>query len=80
MNTRKGRAKFIYLQILLDSGYSSMVVIRRLIAKLNPKKDSVMQYNTQADSITNNTKVKIYYTLTELSTTSIVRWNCRAQS
>ena len=43
MNTRNGRSKFKNFRILLDSGYSSMIIMRRLIEKLNPKKYDVMQ-------------------------------------
>ena len=42
LNTRKGRSKFKNFQILLDGGYSSMIVIRRLVHKLGPRKDAVM--------------------------------------
>ena len=41
MNTQKGRAKFKNFRILLDSGCSSMIIIRRLIEKLISKKDAV---------------------------------------
>ena len=36
MNTRKGRAKFKN-RIISDSGYSSTILMRRLISKLNLK-------------------------------------------
>ena len=35
-----------------------------------------MQCHTQAGTITTNLKVKIHYTLPELSMTKIVTWNC----
>ena len=35
-----------------------------------------MQCHTQAGSITNNLKFNIDFTLTELSATEIVTWNC----
>ena len=35
-----------------------------------------MQWHTQLGSITTNLKVKIDFTLPELSTTKIVTWNC----
>ena len=42
--------------------------------KPKTKKDTVMQLITEAGNITNNMKVKIYFTLTEFSTTKIVTW------
>ena len=35
-----------------------------------------MQWYTQADKMTTNSKVKIDFTLPELSTTEIVMWYC----
>ena len=43
MNTRKSRAKFNKFRILLDSGCSSMIVMRRLITKLKSKEDDLTQ-------------------------------------
>ena len=42
VNTRKGRAKFKNFQIILDSGCSSTILMRRLVEKLCPEKDAVM--------------------------------------
>ena len=50
--------------------------MRRIIEKLNPKKDDVIQWKTQADNIITNLKVKIYFTSPELSTTNTMTWNC----
>ena len=75
MNTCKGKAKFKYFLTLLDSGCSSTIVMNRPISKLNPKKDNVVQWHMQAGNITTNHKVKIYFTLPELSATKIVTWN-----
>ena len=36
MNTRKGKEKFKIFRILLDIGYSSNILMTRLIAKINP--------------------------------------------
>ena len=44
--------------------------------KFTPKEDAVIQWHTQAGSITNNLKVNIDFTLPELSATEIVTWNC----
>ena len=41
MNICKDEAKFNNFRILLDSGYSSTIVTRIPIEKLNPKKDTV---------------------------------------
>ena len=71
MNKRKGKAKFIFF-ILLDSECSYMIIMVRLIEKLRPEKDTIMQWNTQARNITTNIKVKIYFILPALSTTNAV--------
>ena len=39
-----------------------------------PKKDAVMQWHIQAGGITANLKVKIYFTLPELSLTKTMTW------
>ena len=46
MNTRKGKAKFKNFRILLYSGFSSMILMGRLIEKIRPEKDATMQWNT----------------------------------
>ena len=38
MNTRKGKAKFKNFQIILDSGYSSTIVMVWLVEKIKTKK------------------------------------------
>ena len=35
-----------------------------------------MQWNTQAGNITTNLKVKVYFTLTALSVTIVMTWDC----
>ena len=67
MNKQKGISKFI----LLNSGFSSTIVTGRLINTLNPKKYTVVQWHTQAGKINTNLKVKIYFTLPELSVTKL---------
>ena len=37
MNTRGGKAKFKNFHILLDSGYSSTIVMGRLVKKISPE-------------------------------------------
>ena len=74
MNTRKGIAKFKNFQILLDSGCSSMILIVRLVKNQKLKKYAVMQWNKQDGTITNNLKVKVYFTLTTLSAKNVVTW------
>ena len=58
MNTRKGKSKFKNFRKLLDSGCSSTIVMGRLVEKIHPEKDYVMQLHTQAGNITPNIKVK----------------------
>ena len=48
------------------------------IKKLTSKEEVIMQWHTQAGSITTNLKVKIDFTLPELSTTKIVMWSFHA--
>ena len=76
MNTRKGRAKFKSFQILLDIRYSSMIVTSRLVEKLLPEKDDVMQWQTQARNITTGFKVKIDFTVPALIVTNVVPRKC----
>ena len=47
-----------------------------LVNKLGPEKDTVMQGLTEADNITTNLKVKVDFTLSELSATNVVTWKC----
>ena len=46
MNIRKVRARFKKIQISLDGGYSSNILLRRLVHILGPEKDSVIQWQT----------------------------------
>ena len=74
MNTRKGRANFKKFQILLESGRRSTIVTGRLVEKLYNGNDAVMQWYTQASNISTNLKVKVNFTLPELSATNLVTW------
>ena len=75
MNTLKGGAKFKKFRILLDSGCSSTILMGRLIEKLTPKEDAVIQWHNQAGSITTNLKVNMDFTLPGHSATKTVIWN-----
>ena len=77
MNTIKGREKFKNFQILLNSGCSSTILMRRLFEKLCSEKDDVVQWQTQAGNITTNFKVKVYFTLPALSAKNAVAWKCQ---
>ena len=76
MNRHKGKARFKNFRILLDSRCSFTIVTRKIITQLNYKENAVMQWHTQAGKITNNMKVKIYFTSPEFSAKKIVTWNC----
>ena len=76
MNTINGIENVKSFQIILDSGCSSMIVMVRLVEKLNTYKDAVMQWHTQAGNITTNNKVKIYFTFPVIITTNVVMWKC----
>ena len=53
-----------------------MILTRKLVEKLDPKIDAVMQWQMQAGNITTNFKVKIDFTLPTLSATNVVTWKC----
>ena len=72
----KGRAKFKNFRILLDSGCSSTIVTKRLVEKLHPGINAVMQWHTQAGYITTNIKVHVDFTLTTISATNVGTWKC----
>ena len=76
MNTRHGRSRFKKFGILLESGCSSTIVMGRIVEKLHPEKDSVMQWHTQAITITTDNKVKVYFTLPKPSPKNVVTWKC----
>ena len=48
----------------------------RLVNKIHPEKDSVMQWHTQAGNVTNNLKIKVDFTLPMLSAMNVVTWKC----
>ena len=76
MNTIKCRLKFNNLQIVLGSGFSSTIVIGRLVGKHSLEKYDVMQRYTQAVNITTNIKVKVDFTVPSISATNIVTRKC----
>ena len=76
MNIIKVRSNFKNFLILLDSGCSSTIVVRRLVEKLGAEKYSVMQWQTEAGSITTNYNIDVYFTLPALSVTNLVTWKC----
>ena len=63
INTRKGKAKFKNFLNLLDSECIFTIVIGRLVEELPPRKDAMIQWNTQAGNIYTNIKVEVYFTL-----------------
>ena len=48
----------------------------RIIKRLYPEKDALMQWNTQAGNVTNNLKVEIDFTLPTLSATNVTTCKC----
>ena len=80
MNTRKVSAVFKTFWILLDSGCRSMIVMTRLVKKLYPENDDLMLRHTQAVNITNNIKVKVYFSLPALRATNVVMWKCHVDN
>ena len=59
----------------MEIGCSSIILIRRTISRINPKKDAVTQWHTQAGNITTNLKVNIYMTLPGINATKNVTLN-----
>ena len=76
MNIRRGRGQFNNFQILLNIGFSSTIVMGRLVEKLKLEKYSVTQWKTQAENFTTDLKVKLDFTLHSLITTNDVMWKC----
>ena len=74
MHIRQGKTRFKDFRILLDSWCGSMIIMVRIINKITPKKDSVIKCHTKSGKITNNLKVKIDFTLTEIIATRILTW------
>ena len=72
MSTSRGEAKFKNLWILLDSGFSSTDIIRKIASKLKQKIDNNKQWQTQAGDFTSNEKVKINFGSPEFSATKIM--------
>ena len=72
INTRKGKAKFNNIRIILDNGCISTIVMGSMVKKLILEKYAPMQWNTQAVNITNNFKVEVDFTLPSLSTMKIM--------
>ena len=80
MNTRKCRAEFKNFRIILDSRFSSTILMRSIVLKLGPEKYAVMQYQTQARNIATNFKVWVDFTLPALRATNVVTWKCHVDN
>ena len=75
-NTRKRRTKFKNFRILLYSGCSYTIVVKRIVENYTLKY-AVMQWQTQAGNITTNLNVKVDFTLSALSATNVVKCKYR---
>ena len=53
-----------------------MILMGRIVGKLHPEKGAVIQWHTQAGNITNDHKVKVYFTSPALSTMNVMTWKC----
>ena len=60
----------------MDSGCSSTIVTGRMIEKLHHEKYAVMQWHKQAVNTTTKIKVKVDFTLPEISATNIITSKC----
>ena len=69
---KKGISKVKNCWILLDSRCSPKIIMGRLVKKLSPRKDAVIQWHMQAGNITTNLKIEVNFTLPELSAADVV--------
>ena len=76
MNSRKIRANFKNFRIILDNGFSSTIVMGRLVEGIHLEKDAVMQWQKQAGNITTDLKVKLFFNLSTLSATNFMTRKC----
>ena len=76
MNTRKSKTKLKNLQILLESGCSSTILMGKPFETIRLKRYSVIQWNTHTENVTTNFKVKIDFTFFALSVTNVITWDC----
>ena len=74
MNTHSGKASFKNFQILLDSGSSSTIVIRKLTSNNKSKEITKNMQETQARKFTTSKKVNIDLCLPDFNATKIITW------
>ena len=67
---------FKNFRTILESLCSSTIVMRRLVEKLHLKKDDVMQWRISARNTATDFNFKVDSTLTPLSATKVVKWDC----
>ena len=75
MKARNGKAKFKNFIIISDIRCNFNIGMKSLIEKLNFQKYAGMQRHIQEGDITTCLKDRIYFTLPELSSITIVMWN-----
>ena len=44
MNTHRGKAKFINLQIIFESGFSTTIIVGKMNSKIERKRDANIMY------------------------------------
>ena len=71
---------FQNLQILLDSGSISTILMGNLTSKLKSKRFIENTWETQAEKFTTSNKVNVDLCLPEFSATKIVSWKCQVAS
>ena len=57
-----------------------MIVMGRLVEKIYPEKDAVIQWHSQDDNITTNIKVKVNFTLPALGVKNVVTCKCYVEN
>ena len=76
MNTIHGRSRFKNFRIILGSRCRSTIGMGSIVEKIHTEKYAMIKWHTQAGNITNNIKVRLYFTLLTLSKTFVVTCKC----
>jgi Aspartyl protease len=72
INTQLGKERLKRIGVLLDSGASSSVISHNVVDKLRIKPDQATVWNTAAGKMSTHGKVRVTFTLPELSLSASV--------
>ena len=76
MNTSKGRENFKNLQVMLDSGCRSTIIMGNIMSNIRKNKGVATQWKTRTKNSTTNQKVKVKIFKLEFSAKKVVTWGC----